>query len=141
MKLCDISECVKNTEFSVFKNAIDRGGSVRCIVAKDLADKLTRKEIDKLTDVVKTYGAKGLAYTRITAENTTSSYEKFLTEEEIAAVRAKCGAETNDVILVVASEKNKVVWAALGALRLHIAKKFGLYDADRYNFLSSIQVQ
>lgn len=135
MKLCDISECVKNTEFSVFKNAIDRGGSVRCIVAKDLADKLTRKEIDKLTDVVKTYGAKGLAYTRITAENTTSSYEKFLTEEEIAAVRAKCGAETNDVILVVASEKNKVVWAALGALRLHIAKKFGLYDADRYNFL------
>ncbi|MDD6187403.1 MAG: aspartate--tRNA ligase [Oscillospiraceae bacterium] len=135
MKLCDISECVKNTEFSVFKNAIDRGGSVRCIVAKNLADKLTRKEIDKLTDVVKTYGAKGLAYTRITAENTTSSYEKFLTEEEIAAVRAKCGAETNDVILVVASEKNKVVWAALGALRLHIAKKFGLYDADRYNFL------
>lgn len=135
MKLCDISECVKNTEFSVFKNAIDRGGSVRCIVAKDLADKLTRKEIDKLTDVVKTYGAKGLAYTRITAENTTSSYEKFLTEEEIAAVRAKCGAETNDVILVVASEKNKVVWAALGTLRLHIAKKFGLYDADRYNFL------
>ena len=135
MKLCDISECVKNTEFSVFKNAIDRGGSVRCIVAKDLADKLTRKEIDKLTDVVKTYGAKGLAYTRITAENTTSSYEKFLTEDEIAAVRAKCGAETNDVILVVASEKNKVVWAALGALRLHIAKKFGLYDADRYNFL------
>ena len=135
MKLCDISECVKNTEFSLFKNAIDRGGSVRCIVAKDLADKLTRKEIDKLTDVVKTYGAKGLAYTRITAENTTSSYEKFLTEEEIAAVRAKCGAETNDVILVVASEKNKVVWAALGALRLHIAKKFGLYDADRYNFL------
>ncbi len=135
MKLCDISECVKNTEFSVFKNAIDRGGSVRCIVAKDLADKLTRKEIDKLTDVVKTYGAKGLAYTRITAENTTSSYEKFLTEEEIAAVREKCGAKTNDVILVVASEKNKVVWAALGTLRLHIAKKFGLYDADRYNFL------
>ena len=135
MKLCDISECVKNTEFSVFKNAIDRGGSVRCIVAKDLANKLTRKEIDKLTDVVKTYGAKGLAYSRITAENTTSSYEKFLTEDEIAAVRAKCGAETNDVILVVASEKNKVVWAALGALRLHIAKKFGLYDADRYNFL------
>ena len=135
MKLCDLTECVKGTEFAVFKNAIDNGGSVRCIVAKGLADKLTRKEIDKLTDVVKTYGAKGLAFTRMTADATTSSFEKFLTAEEIAALHAKCGAETGDVILVVASEENSVVYAALGALRLAIAKKYELYDPDQFNFL------
>ena len=135
MKLCDLTECVKDAEFVVFKNAIAAGGSVRCIVAKGLADKLTRKEIDKLTDVVKTYGAKGLAYTRMTSENTTSSFEKFLTEEEIAAIREKSGAEKGDVILVVASDENDVVFAALGALRLAIAKKFELFDPNRFNFL------
>ncbi len=135
MKLCDVSECVANTEFAVFKNALDNGGSVRCIVAKGLADKLTRKEIDKLTDVVKTYGAKGLAFTRMTADATSSSFEKFLTPEEIAALHEKCGAETGDVILVVASEENSVVYAALGALRLAIAKKFELFDPDQFNFL------
>ncbi|MBQ3588475.1 MAG: aspartate--tRNA ligase [Oscillospiraceae bacterium] len=135
MKLCDLSECVKDTEFAVFRNALDNGGSVRCIVAKGLADKMTRKEIDKLVDVAKTYGAKGLAYTRMTSENTTSSYEKFLTEAEIAATREKCGATTGDVILVVASEENNVVYAALGALRLAIAKKYELFDPDQFNFL------
>ena len=135
MKLCDVSDCVANTEFAVFRNALDNGGSVRCIVAKGLADKLTRKEIDKLTDVVKTYGAKGLAFTRMTADATTSSFEKFLTAEEIASLHAKCGAETGDVILVVASEENSVVYAALGALRLTIAKKYELYDPDQFNFL------
>ncbi len=135
MKLCDITECVKNTEFVVFKNAISAGGSVRCIVAKGLADKLTRKEIDKMTDVVKTYGAKGLAYTRMTAENITSSFEKFLTEEEIKAIREKTGAITGDVIMVVASEDNDVVFASLGALRLAVAKKFELYDPNKFNFL------
>ncbi len=135
MKLCDLTECVKDTEFAVFRNAIDNGGSVRCIVAKGLADKLTRKEIDKLVEVAKTYGAKGLAYTRMTADNTTSSYEKFLTEAEIAATREKCGAETGDVMMVVASEENSVVYAALGALRLAVAKKFNLFDPDQFNFL------
>lgn len=135
MKLCDITDCVRNTEFVVFKNAISEGGSVRCIVVKGLADKLTRKEIDKMTEVVKTYGAKGLAYTRMTAENTTSSFEKFLTEDEIKAIREKSGATTGDVIMVVASEDNDVVFAALGALRLAIAKKFELYDPNQFNFL------
>ena len=135
MKLCDVSDCVANTEFAVFRNALDNGGSVRCIVAKGLADKLTRKEIDKLTDVVKTYGAKGLAFTRMTADATSSSFEKFLTAEEIAALHGKCGAETGDVILVVASEENSVVYAALGALRLAIAKKYELFDPDQFNFL------
>ncbi len=135
LELVDITQAVKNTDFVVFKSAIEGGGSVRCINAKGLADKLTRKEIDKLTEVVKTYGAKGLAYTRLTADNETSSFEKFLTAEEISAVRALAQAEKGDVILVVASDNMDVVYASLGALRLDIAKKFNLYDPKQFNFL------
>ena len=135
LELVDLTECVKDAEFVVFKSAIEGGGSVRCINAKGLADKLTRKEIDKLVEVVKTYGAKGLAYTRLTADAETSSFEKFLTAEQIAAVRAKAEAEKGDVILVVASDDMDVVYAALGALRLHIAKKFELFDPEQFNFL------
>lgn len=135
LELVDLTECVKDAEFVVFKSAIEGGGSVRCINAKGLADKLTRKEIDKLVEVVKTYGAKGLAYTRLTADAETSSFEKFLTEEQIAAVRTKAEAEKGDVILVVASDDMDVVYASLGALRLHLAKKFELFDPNQFNFL------
>ena len=76
-----------------------------------------------------------LPFTRMTADATSSSFEKFLTAEEIAALHAKSGAEKGDVILVVASEENSVVYAALGALRLAIAKKFELFDPDQFNFL------
>ncbi|MEG1894862.1 MAG: aspartate--tRNA ligase [Oscillospiraceae bacterium] len=135
LELVDIKEQVKHTEFAVFKSALDNGGSVRCINAKGLADKLTRKEIDKLVEIAKTYGAKGLAYTRLTSESETSSYEKFLTGDVIREVREKVDAKTGDVILVVASEDSDVVYAALGALRLDIAKKFKLFDPDQFNFL------
>ena len=135
MKLKDLTDCVKDTEFAVFKNAIAEGGSVRCVVAEGLADQLTRKEIDKLAEVDKTYGAKGLAYTRLTKENESSSYEKFLTEAEVAAVREKSGAKTGDVILIVADAEDNTVFAALGAVRLAVGKKFGLYDPDQFNFL------
>lgn len=135
LELVDLTDAVKEAEFVVFKSAIEGGGSVRCINAKGLADKLTRKEIDKLVEVVKTYGAKGLAYTRITADAETSSFEKFLTAEQIAAVREKAQAEKGDVILVVASDDMDVVYASLGALRLHIAKKFELFDPEQFNFL------
>ena len=135
LELVDLTDCVKEAEFVVFKSAIEGGGSVRCINAKGLADKLTRKEIDKLVEVVKTYGAKGLAYTRLTADAETSSFEKFLTEEQVAAVRTKAEAEKGDVILVVASDDMDVVYASLGALRLHLAKKFELFDPNQFNFL------
>ena len=135
LELVDLTDCVKDAEFVVFKSAIEGGGSVRCINAKGLADKLTRKEIDKLVEVVKTYGAKGLAYTRLTADAETSSFEKFLTEEQVAAVRTKSEAEKGDVILVVASDDMDVVYASLGALRLHLAKKFELFDPEQFNFL------
>lgn len=134
LELCDVSAMLAESEFGVFANAIQGGGSVRLINAKGLADKLTRKEIDRLTETAKTYGAKGLAYLRITAEGETSSYEKFLGEHEKIAIRNAAGAEQGDVLLLVA-DKNDTVFAALGALRLEIAKKQGLIPDNSYNFL------
>lgn len=134
LELCDVSAMLAESEFGVFANAIQGGGSVRLINAKGLADKLTRKEIDRLTETAKTYGAKGLAYLRITAEGETSSYEKFLGEHEKIAIRNAAGAEQGDVLLLVA-DKNDTVFAALGALRLEIAKKQGLIPENSYNFL------
>ena len=135
LELIDLSETLKDTEFKVFSGALSAGGSVRAINVKGAADKLTRKEIDKLTDFVKSYKAKGLAYTRVTADAHTSSFEKFLTPEEVAAVHEKVGLEKGDVLLVVADPKNTVVFASLGALRKHIAEKLGLFDKSKFDFL------
>lgn len=135
LELQDVSAAVKTSEFMPFKAAREAGGSVQLINCKGLADKLSRKVIDKLTDTAKTYGAKGLAYTRITADGTTSSFEKFLSDDEKAALYAASGAETGDVLLVVADGKTDTVYAALGALRLDVAKRCELIDEDAFNFL------
>ena len=135
LELQDVTDVLRESGFAVFKSAVEAGGSVRLINAKGLAGALTRKEIDKLVDVAKTYGAKGLAYTRLTADSVTSSFEKFLSEEEMAALHNAAGAETGDVLLVVADAKNSTVFAALGALRLAVANKCGLIDPDKFNFL------
>ena len=135
LELQDVTDVLRESGFAVFKSAVEAGGSVRLINAKGLAGALTRKEIDKLVDVAKTYGAKGLAYTRLTADGVTSSFEKFLSEEEKVALHKAAGAETGDVLLVVADAKNSTVFAALGALRLAVANKCGLIDPDKFNFL------
>ncbi len=134
LELCDVSESVRGCGFGVFTGALENGGSVRLINAKGLASKMSRKNIDKLTDVAKTYGAKGLAFLRMSEDGESSSYEKFLSEEEIASIRKAAGAETGDVLLLVA-DKNSVVFAALGALRLAIANQYGLLPENQYNFL------
>ena len=135
LELQDVTDVLRESGFAVFKSAVEAGGSVRLINAKGLVGALTRKEIDKLVDVAKTYGAKGLAYTRLTTDGVTSSFEKFLSEEEKAALHKAAGAETGDVLLVVADAKNSTVFAALGALRLAVANKCGLIDPDKFNFL------
>ena len=135
LELQDVTDVLRESGFAVFKSAVEAGGSVRLINAKGLAGALTRKELDKLVDVAKTYGAKGLAYTRLPADGVTSSFEKFLSEEEKAALHKAAGAETGDVLLVVADAKNSTVFAALGALRLAVANKCGLIDPDKFNFL------
>ena len=134
LELTDLSDLLKNTEFAVFKSALGTG-SVRAINAKGAASILTRKEIDKLTDVAKLFKAKGLAYSRWTADGKTSSFEKFLTPEEIAAVHERMGYEQGDVLLVVADSYNPTVYAALGALRLNLGKRLGLIPEGTYDLL------
>jgi len=134
MELKDLSECVRNCGFSVFKNALDNGGSVRCIVAKGATSHFSRKEIDALGEFVKTYKAKGLAWMNWKPEGLQSPIAKFLTEEELEAIKAKADFEPGDVMFIVA-DKNPVVWAALGVLRLKLGDKLGLIDPKKFNLL------
>ncbi len=133
--LNDISDIVKDTEFAVFKGAIEGGGSVRAINIKGAASTLTRKEVDKLTEVAKLYKAKGLAFTRYTEENRSSSFEKFLSAEEIAGIDARVNFEVGDVLLIVGDTNNDIVFDALGQLRLAVAKRLDLIKAGTFDLL------
>lgn len=134
MELCDLSDLLQNTEFSVFRNVLDTG-SVRGINFKGGGSKLSRKEIDRLTDFVKTYRAKGLAFTRFLSDSESSSYEKYLTPQEKEGIRSRLGAEAGDLLLLVADPSNQVVFDSLGALRCHLAKEHSLYSKDTFAFL------
>ncbi len=125
MEIIDLTDAVRGCGFGVFASAIENGGSVRCLNAKGAAAALSRKEIDKLTEMVKGIGGKGLAWIRWTEENCTSSFGKFLTEGEMQAVLAVAGAEQGDVVLIVA-DKTKTVLSTLGALRLELANKLDI---------------
>ena len=133
MEICDVSELVKDSAFSVFSSPIKEGGSVRGIVAKDAAKTLTRKEIDKLTEYVRGIGAKGLAWVRWVEEKPACSFGKFMAEGELEAILSHMGAKQGDVVLLVA-DKDKVVLPTLGALRLEVAKKLDIIP-DQYHFL------
>jgi aspartyl-tRNA synthetase len=135
MELCDLTDIVKDCGFKVFTGAVEAGGSVRAICAKGGFDKLTRKELDKLALFVKDYGAKGLAWTRISGENTSSSFAKFLTPEVLQAMYAKLGAVDGDVVMIVGDADGQVVFDALGTLRLEVASKLGIIPKDKFNFL------
>ncbi|MBE6825401.1 MAG: aspartate--tRNA ligase [Ruminococcus sp.] len=134
MEICDISELVKDCGFGVFSGAVQSGGSVRCIVAKDAAKILTRKEIDKLTEMVRGIGAKGLAFIRWADEAPTCAFSKFFSEEEMQNILSTIGCEKGDVALFIA-DKNSVTLPVLGALRLHVAKKLDIIPEDKLNFL------
>jgi len=123
MEIHDISKIVEKCGFSVFTSAIEGGGSVRAINAKNGAAVLTRKEIDKLTEYVKGIGGKGLAWIRITDEATTCSFSKFMTEDEMNAIYSAMDAEKGDVIMIIADTNNGHVLSELGLLRIATAKK------------------
>jgi len=133
MEITDISDIVKDSGFSVFSGAVQNGGSVRGIVAKGAAAKISRKEIDKLTEQVKGIGAKGLAYIRYNDDTPTCSFGKFMAEGELDAIMAKLGCEKGDVAFIVA-DKNKVTLPVLGALRLTVAKQLDIIPKG-YKFL------
>ncbi|MBQ9798124.1 MAG: aspartate--tRNA ligase [Clostridia bacterium] len=134
MEIQDLSDVVKGCGFGVFTSAIENGGSVRAIVAKNAAATLTRKEIDKLTEHAKGIGAKGLAYIRWADEAPNCSFAKFLTPEELQAILDAGKMEKGDVMLIVA-DKNKVVLPTLGALRSILGKKLDLIEEGKFNFL------
>ena len=134
MEIQDISDIVKDSPFSVFAGAVAAGGSVRAIVAKGGAQKLTRKEIDKLTEHAKGIGAKGLAYIRYVDEKPTCSFAKFLGEGELEAIMERIDCKRGDVALIVA-DKDKVTLPTLGALRLIVAKQLGIVPEKQYNFV------
>ena len=134
MELVDVSETVAGCGFGVFTGALENGGYVRGINAKGQGA-MPRKKIDKLVSFAKDYGAKGLAYLAVNEDGTyKSSFAKFMTEEELAALVEKMGGEPGDLLLF-AADKNKVVWDVLGALRLELARQLELLDKNRYNFL------
>ena len=133
-ELKDISELVKGTEFQVFSNALSNGGSVRGICIDNASDKFSRKDIDKLTENAKHYGAKGLVWIRIEADEIKSSVNKFFSQEELAEIAKAFDAKANDLILI-AADKNKVVFDTLGFLRRHVADILGLLDDSKYELL------
>ena len=134
LELMDLSDLVASCGFSVFEGTVAAGNKVKCINAKGLAAKYSRKEIDKLTEFVKDYGAKGLAWISLKEEGTTSSFMKFLKEGSLDAILTAAGAEKGDILFFVA-DKYSVCSAALGALRLKIARDQGLIPAGSFDFL------
>ena len=133
MKIKDLSDIVENCGFGVFADTVKNGGTVRAITAKNAAGVYTRKEIDKLTEEAKGIGAKGLAFIRWTEDTPTCSFAKFMTEDEMAAIYERTGAEKGDVVLIVADRKATAL-SVLGALRLTVAKRLDIIP-EGYNFL------
>ena len=133
MEIQNISDAVADSEFVVFKSALEEGGSVRAIVVPDAAETYTRKEIDKLVDHAKGIGAKGLAYVRWNEDEPNASFKKFFTDDELKALLDKLGAKKGDIVLIVA-DKDKVTLPVLGALRLITAKRMDMIP-EQWNFL------
>ncbi|MBQ4568999.1 MAG: aspartate--tRNA ligase [Ruminococcus sp.] len=133
MEIQNISDMVKDCGFGVFTSAIEAGGSVRAIVAKNAASVYTRKEIDKLTEYVRGIGAKGLAFVRWVEDAPNCSFAKFMADGELEAILQRLGAEKGDVVLFVA-DKDSVTLPTLGALRGVVAKRLDIIP-DEYKFL------
>ncbi len=134
MEIFDLTDIVKDSGFSVFSGAVQGGGSVRGITAKNAVTTYTRKEVDKLTEFVRGIGGKGLAWIRLTDDGIASSFAKFMTEDEMAAILERAGAEKGDVVFIVADTKNNSVLSILGSLRNETAKKLNIIG-DGFNLL------
>lgn len=134
MLINDISDWAGKTDFVVFKGAVEAGGSVKAIVAKNAASVYTRKKIDKLTEFVKGIGANGLAYIRWADEEPSCSFAKFLKDGELDSLIAQLGAEKGDCVFIV-SDKTSLALSVMGALRLTVAKELGIIPEDKWNYL------
>jgi len=133
MEIEDITDVLKDTGLEFIKNAINEGGVVNAIVVKNVADKYSRKDLDKLTEYVKTYKASGLAYIKYN-EEITGSIVKGLTEKEINDIKTTLNVEDNDLVLIILGKYN-VVKTSLGALRCKVARDLDLIDKNDYKML------
>ncbi len=133
-ELVNLSDIVENCGFKVFSDAVKSGGSVRAINAKGCGARFSRRDIDSLTDVVRTYRAKGLAWIAVEENGLRSSFTKFLSEEETKAILERMKAEPGDLICFVA-DKNDIACISLGQLRLEIARRLNILDNKEFKFL------
>lgn len=133
-ELKQLNEVLASCEFKVFAGAIASGGDVRAININGYADRFSRKDITKLEDFAKNYGAKGLAWIKVQEEGVQSPIAKFLTEEEMSNLLKAMDAKVGDLVLIVA-DKASIVYDSLGALRVEIAKQLELLDPNQYNLL------
>ena len=134
MPLYNVSEVFANTEFKVFENCLNEGGIIQTMNVKNGADKFSRKQLDKLQDYVKVYGAKALANLKLTSEGFAGSVTKVLSDDEKEALRTMLNIEENDIVFFVA-DKKKVAQTSLGALRVKLGHDLDLINKDAYEFL------
>ena len=134
MPLYNVSEVFANTEFKVFENCLNEGGIIQAMNVKNGANKFSRKQLDKLQDYVKVYGAKALANLKLTAEGFAGSVTKVLSDAEKEALRTMLNIEENDIVFFVA-DKKKVAQSSLGALRVKLGHDLDLINKDAYEFL------
>ncbi|WP_145454644.1 aspartate--tRNA ligase [Staphylococcus pettenkoferi] len=134
MELIDVSELGETMDFKVFSNAVNSGGQVKAIVVEGAADKYTRKDIDKLMEFVNIYGAKGLAWVKVTDEGLNGPIARFFEEEHVSRLSELTQAKSGDIVFFVA-DSVKVVAQSLGALRLKLARELDLIDESKLNFL------
>ena len=133
-ELTELGDLVADCDFKVFTGALENGGRVKAINITGGADKFSRKDIDKLQEAIKSYGAKGLAWMKVTEDGVTSPVAKFFNEEKTAQILERMSAKAGDLILIVA-DKAKVVFDSLGFLRRDIAGKLGMLDDSQFEFL------
>ncbi|GAB3050433.1 aspartate--tRNA ligase [Virgibacillus ainsalahensis] len=134
MELIHVSDILGNSTFKVFEGAINAGGKVALLNVQGQAGHYSRKEIDKLTEFVKIYGAKGLAWLKVEDDEVKGPIAKFLTDEEKSGLLSRANATNGDLLLFVA-DKTPVVYDSLGALRLKLGKELELIDESKFNFL------
>lgn len=134
MKLLDLTEILKNTRMNVFRQNIENGGIAKCLIVRNNGDKYSRTDIDHLIDFTRIYGAKGMAWLKYDNDQFNGVIAKNLEDEKLEKIKNTYDVKNNDLILIVA-DKPKVVYAALGALRMKIAKTLDIIPKDKLNFV------
>lgn len=135
LELVNLNETVKEVDFIVFKSALEANGHVKGINVIGQAGNYSRKALDKLTDIAKTYKAKGLAWMKVNQDKAEGPIAKFFNEEQTQSLFEAMNAHDGDLLLFVADAKYEVVCDALAALRNHLGKELNLYDPEAFAFL------